>query len=463
MSGTFNVKDYLASILDPEERARTMHENGWAGDPDLANAEVPVASSIGGEHQQLLAALRPPLPPTKKRGLQGIERVRRYRPHWFDAPKSCDGKAAEVSHVRADECGASLDDGTCAVSVEAVATTDAANMTMAVATTPTTTEATTAAIETHQLGGAGPRPVGLTEAIGRHLYENRGSIWPHINPDSILKPWWYEPLPPVERRSLLPQKPQRERSSDLTGREVARLYDAMSFAISEHQAVMNTHVVILWETLRVYDHGEATKVLSDYLSQARKWARVGTPGEQRLRRRQRTGYGFTFRYVYVHENGTGRGFHTHLLCTVPYAQKKAFEAWTWSVLAKLTRTKPVLTTLVVRQRRLLEPGAAISRGWAWFRYITKQLDPAACHALVDEPERPLRQVLRLWSRRDSLPVTCAKLTGSSHDIGTAAQKRAGFVSKLARGEYDTLYNGDELDYFNDAAWRRLVDTLRWGD
>jgi hypothetical protein len=39
----FDLRQYFLSIADPEERARTIHESGWAGHPDIEDVEVPVA------------------------------------------------------------------------------------------------------------------------------------------------------------------------------------------------------------------------------------------------------------------------------------------------------------------------------------------------------------------------------------------------------------------------------------
>lgn len=87
MNDEFDTKKFLAGILDPEERARTILENGWSGDPDLADIEIPTASAVGGVSQQVLAGLQKPLPATSKRDLRKMNRVRKYRGHWFDTPK----------------------------------------------------------------------------------------------------------------------------------------------------------------------------------------------------------------------------------------------------------------------------------------------------------------------------------------------------------------------------------------
>ena len=144
----------------------------------------------------------------------------------------------------------------------------------------------------------------------------------------------------------------------------------------QHGAIMNAHVIILWETMHVFDHEAAARHLSEYLNQAKKWAAVGKRGEPRQRRRERTGQGFDFRYVYVHENGTQIGFHTHILCTVPRDAAKAFETWSRKTLSRLARHQGDGRTVRVVPSRAQSEDAAVGRCWNWFRYMTKQLNPS---------------------------------------------------------------------------------------
>ena len=306
MGDDFDLRRYFLDIADPEERARTIHESGWAGDPDIEDIEVPVARLGGGKYQNLLASFRKPPPLTPKRERRVLERIRLAHPHWFDPPRP--------------ERKASIDAGP----VEASGPTeiDAAPPRGAgVDVAPSVAKSASPPPERVLIPPPRdypPVPGSFTEAIGWHVYENQATIWPHIK-DKIPRPAGFvpKPAPPVTAT----------KSSDLTATHAVRLYNAIAFAMWQHGAIMNTHVVILWETLRVYDHKRATTLLSEYLNQAKKWARVGTVGAPRQRRRGRTGEGFEFRYVYVHECGGAAGFHSHILCTVPQPTAKAFAAW----------------------------------------------------------------------------------------------------------------------------------------
>lgn len=60
MSDEFDIRKYLLSIADKDERARTIHENGWADRPEIADIVAAVADVEGEHYQQLLAALRGP-------------------------------------------------------------------------------------------------------------------------------------------------------------------------------------------------------------------------------------------------------------------------------------------------------------------------------------------------------------------------------------------------------------------
>jgi hypothetical protein len=304
-----------------------------------------------------------------------------------------------------------------------------------------------------------PAPGSLTEAIGWHVYENQATIWPHIKGEVIPRPAGYvpKPAPPVKET----------KSSDLTAAHAVRLYNAIAFAMWQHGAIMNTHVVILWETLRIHDHNRATKLLSDYLNQAKKWAAVGTVGAPRQRRRERTGEGFTFRYVYTHECATQRGFHTHILCTVPRHATKAFAAWSMKTLAGLARHHGDGRTVRVIASNASDEGAAVGRCWNWFRYMTKQLDQNVGWGSVDGPFRLLREILKVWPYRTARPVACAQMVGGSRDIWTKAQRAADFKSELEYGRWarryqskdrwEWLYRGRELEDGRDREHARWVE------
>jgi len=214
----------------------------------------------------------------------------------------------------------------------------------------------------------------------------------------------------------------------------------------QHGAIMNAHAIILWETMHVHNHETAARLLSEYLNQAKKWATVGKRGEPRQRRRERTGQGFDFRFVYVHENAMQRGFHTHILCTVPRDAAKAFETWSRKTLGRLARHQEDRRTVRVVPSRGRGEDAAVARCWNWFRYMTKQLNPRAGLGFIDEPPQSLRTILKVWPYREAQPVTCAKLVGGSHDIWTNAQKEEGFVSRLrSSSDLSTIYDGGEMD------------------
>jgi hypothetical protein len=183
-------------------------------------------------------------------------------------------------------------------------------------------------------------------------------------------------------------------------------------------------------------------------------------GKPRQRRRERTSEGFTFRFVYVHENATQRGFHTHILCTVPWSLAKDFSAWSMRTLARLARHHGDERTVRVVARYARDEGVAVARCWNWFRYITKQLDPRFGIGSPDEPLRQLRGILKVWPHRTALPVTCAQMVGGSRDIWTKAQREAGFKSELQCGDLERIYYGQELDARRDRErHRRFVEEI----
>jgi len=52
----FDLRSYLISILDPNDRARAIIEGGLVGHPDIA--DIQIGAALGrGEYQQLLASL----------------------------------------------------------------------------------------------------------------------------------------------------------------------------------------------------------------------------------------------------------------------------------------------------------------------------------------------------------------------------------------------------------------------
>jgi hypothetical protein len=439
-TGEFDLRAYLLDIDDGEERARAIHEGGWGGLPEIEDIEASVANSGGGPTQRLLAALGPPPGRTPKRALQRFERLRAAHPHIYGPrpQEMAAGTGTRVAEAGGTTASAAVmpTDGAAvgaAASAAVMPTDSSANQASSVATkTPTPTRGRLLIFPPGWLDGNWEWPKGYPPAAT--LAEIRSAFG----------------LPP----------PKPTRSSDLR-LEVVRVYTAIAFAMRQHGAVMNAHVVIMWETLHVHDHGRATKILAEYLNQAKKWAAVGKVGEPRQRRRERTGAGFDFRYVYVHENATQMGFHTHILCTVPRDAAKAFEAWSRKTLARLARHCGDGRTVRVVPSNAKTEGAAVSRCWNWFRYISKQLAPDTGCRDFDYSVRPLREIFKVWPYRTARPVTCAQLVGGSRDIWTKAQQEAGFESRLHCGDLSEIYAGRELEEWRQwCASAELREVLR---
>jgi hypothetical protein len=256
----------------------------------------------------------------------------------------------------------------------------------------------------------------------------------------------------------------RLRSSDLSDKEVVGLYEAVSFRMWQFGAVMNCHITIAWSSLNVVDHHQATKMLGQFLNRCRKWGRVGlvgaSPGPDRRRQlrrpgrkrhRQQSGEAFIFRYIFVNECSGERGFHSHVLCHLPWWQLAAFTPWTRAILSHLTHHPCDETTVKVVPSRERNVTASVERQWSWFRYMCKQLDPQMTHGYGDMNEAPrrLRDILQLWPyRSNALPVTCDRPTGASRDIGGNARKAAGFRAIFYQtGGLTRLYDGHELDEY----------------
>lgn len=448
MGDEVDKRAYLSGISNGEERARAIVESGWVSAPEIDDLEAAAASLTGGPYQQLLASLRKAPPPTAKRALQRMERVRKRRPNllgetsFYPVPADSKNTAENVSAEIEQEARA--DAGLEGVSAKAVRSASFLQAPMKVSRQRISDQSSLAA------------------GIERHLYENQKSIWPHVKEETIPQPIGYVPAPARSKRvepfkDVTKGAPKRERSSDLRAAEVVRLYDAISFSMQRYGAPMNAHIIILWEGFGVVDHEQAARVLSMYLQQALKWARVGTEGRPRQRRRERTGSGFEFRYVYVHENGAGRGFHTHILCTLPGAARKAFENWSWSILKKLTGPKADIWALRVVGSLQRTEGGTVDRCWNWFRYVTKQTSDEAVVFERTGKQHSLRDVMRPWSRRASFPVTCTKLVGGAHSIWLDAQQKAGFTSRLRAGDLTGIFDGTELSEFR---MRQLLPNLR---
>jgi Transposase DDE domain len=256
--------------------------------------------------------------------------------------------------------------------------------------------------------------------------------------------------------------------SDLNYRQVVRLWNAVSFHMWQYGEVMSAHIIIAWRGLEVTNHANARHLLGQYLNRCQKWARVGFTASLDLRRQlqwslrqSRYGDGFNFRYVFTNECSGTRGFHSHILASVPDRLRPNFEAWSRQTLAKLAKHPGTAETVMVVPSNAKNEHDAVERQWHCVRYICKQLEPEP------EPSQRLRNVLRLWPYRSALPMTIPadQLTGASRDIRTAAQRAAGFLSELTSGDLTRIYDGHELEEYRarlaadkDSGLIRAVET-----
>jgi hypothetical protein len=420
------------NFADPEDRARFLRSSGWEGMPELEDIEGNLATPNGGLNQRILSCMRKMRFRQTKADERRMYRLWLARPEWFDKrPDNATFDAARIEEsdeVEANDRAINLAHSETPMAVSEAAGTDVPK-----------SGVTSSPIDPVSGFSLGPifNPFAHERSVHRFgegqqlVYVGDAPLWPRAkgrsNPFQVV----------VDTKN--------ERSSDLLARDTAKVYDAMAFALWRHEAIMTAHVIILWETLGVVDHRHATKLLGLYLNEAQKWAGVGKPGESRQRRRERSGHGFDFQYVYVHENGMMRGFHSHILCNLPRELSKQFRIWTIECLSRLARQKCHGSTVFVVTAKGRTKESNVARGWWWFRYLMKQLSPDVEWGRIDEPWQPLRDILQVWSKRDAMPVTCAKLTGVSQDIGSAAQKEAGFVSRLTNGDLTQIYAGRELD------------------
>jgi hypothetical protein len=243
----------------------------------------------------------------------------------------------------------------------------------------------------------------------------------------------------------------------LSSDEIIKLYNAMAYAMWKDGVVLNTHVIILWSQMGLTEQ-EGDAVLGQYLHKAQKWLRVGTKPRRRFKADARY-EGAELRYAWVHENAPNRGFHSHVLLNVPPQLSKAFRDWSRQCLVRATgKHFPWKAFRLVRSYAKTED-AAVKRAWSWFRYLSKQLHPefkVRCRengVIVSTPV--LRDLLKPWPLRKSLPIPLAHLTGVSQNIGKGAQKSDGFRSRLTSSDFDDLYRGYEMD-----DWRRRLEHER---
>ena len=194
------------------------------------------------------------------------------------------------------------------------------------------------------------------------------------------------------------------------------------------------------------------------LESCQKWGRVGflAPLDRRKRRQRslrqsRYGDGFNFRYIFTNECSGIRGFHSHILASVPQRLVPDFEAWSQQTLGKLAHHQGTAETVKVVGSHAKNEHDAVERQWHGFRYICKQLEPEPepKWGIPEEPPQRLRDVLQLWPYQSALPVRLleGQLTGASRDIGEKAQRDACFLSELTSGDLTRIYDGHELEEY----------------
>jgi hypothetical protein len=254
--------------------------------------------------------------------------------------------------------------------------------------------------------------------------------------------------------------------------EVPRLYSAMAFAMWQYGRVMNAHVTILWKLLGVTDHNKAVRILSKYNHEAAKWLNVGDGDDVVRSRFSRRSFGTSAPhvFVYVHEKAQEKGFHTHELMCVPLGRAQEFAEWSRDCLVRLSKCAradeaAVYFSPASQKRRKFRPygggreSFAVGRQWRWFRYITKSLHPDHMERVPDGSGlRSAREIFQIMKPfMGTGPVMCRKLAGCSENIGPAAQRRSGFVSKFKSGDWTNLYDGSELDEYREA----LAEAEKW--
>ena len=227
MADEFDPADYLRGFLDPEGRARAMLAGGWAGHPDLDAVEAGTANPAGGDYQRILASQRKRTVPAPKKALRRM---------------NLKGSPAGIWRAVVEPMPAAV-----VASAEPAAGTEMCELQGSAIGEVGQTETTKMEVQQAPLEARRRSPArgSLEEAIGRYLYENQGTIWPHIK-GKDAKPKWYRPAGAVVAESENPFRPKTRaaRSSDLTEDEAVRLYNAIAFAMWQHGAVMNAHVVI---------------------------------------------------------------------------------------------------------------------------------------------------------------------------------------------------------------------------
>jgi len=300
----------------------------------------------------------------------------------------------------------------------------------------------------------GPRFASSITADELTRYLRRGGAprpWRHLPED---KPWVIGPAAPYGRlerwrksqtNPFTPMPPLPKRACVLY-HEAFKVYDAMAFAMRQG-IIFNAHLTFVWRFAGVGTADHATELLTKFNHEAGKWlARSLKPDTAYKCHDVRSKLpGTRHTYVAVHEQGDRQGFHTHELAFIPPAKLPAFRAWAESCLARLAG-RPYLPapTLKITGGRLKSSEQQCWRHWRWFRYITKTTVPEAM-VRIGGRLVPVRSIFEPYPFHSGGAVDCAQMNSISHDIGPRAQRLAGFVSKVHRGEFDSLYDSSYFD------------------
>jgi hypothetical protein len=179
--------------------------------------------------------------------------------------------------------------------------------------------------------------------------------------------------------TFLPNPRGLVRASDLTGKEAFLLYNALSFGLWQFgpSALIDCHLVILWRSYGIDNHNRALTVLAKFLNEAGKWSEVGHLETSSGRRRRAAVVRFR------NECGGDQGFHTHLLCSLPFEHRSAFAARSQAALRRLTGAEGDKTSIKFTYSRERTERGAVERHWHFYRYVVKNLDLEALWVGVD--------------------------------------------------------------------------------
>ena len=418
---------YLHSIDDSNELARALHEVGAAGNPAPEFEFLLRKAIIGcGHHSR---SLRSMFSMKGKSSREHIARTRRFN-------------RIKASHPALEQLtgGRSQHDQQFPARLDEAVEMDASQL---------TTRPPDKLPINEFAAGVERRSAWYDEFLGSlqsHLYEQQLEIFPHI-----YGPHRRPPAGQCRASGLNPfyEKPTALRSlqsSTLMAVDALKVFNGISFAMWRHGQVMNTHVIVVWSMIPGIDEASAATVMGQYLNRAQKWMEVGRGPRQRRSECPRLGE--KLHYVWVHENAPERGFHSHILMNLPPTSRNAFDTWSRACLARLCKTRFHENAFRVVQSSTLIEHKQVTRVWSWFRYLMKQLDPAEMLSVRDAGGRlsfvRMREVIRPWRMRESLPISLQKRIGVSHSIDVGAQNAEHFVSKLNSADFAGLYQGREF-------------------